>query len=82
MKVIKITSPGCSSCIFINKILEEIQELEIVSYDYYEDNEIVKELNIGRVLPVLIFINNGKEVARLSGEHTKKEILEIVNGAV
>ncbi len=78
MKVIKITSLGCTSCVFMNKILSDIPELEIVSYDYYDDNEIVKDFNIGRILPVLIFIDNDKEIARLAGEHSKKEVLEIL----
>ena len=80
MKIIKITSLGCVSCIFMNKILEDIPNLDIISYDYYDDYEIVQELNIGKILPVLIFMDGEKEINRLAGEHSKKEVLEIING--
>lgn len=80
MKVIKITMPGCVSCIFMDKILEQIDNIEVVSYDYYDDNEAIEIYNVGRIMPVLIFEEDDKEIGRLSGEHSKKEVLDIING--
>lgn len=82
MKIIKITTPGCSSCVFMTKILESIENIEVVSYDYYDDYEMVQDLNLGRIMPVLIFIDNDIEIKRLVGEHSKKEVLEIINGDI
>ena len=80
MKVIKITMPGCVSCIFMDKILEQIDGIEVISYDYYDDNEAIEMYNVGRTMPVLIFEKDDKEIGRLSGEHSKKEVLDIING--
>ena len=81
MKVIKIGMPGCVSCIFMGKILDEIENIEVISYDYYDDNEAISIYEVGRIMPVLIFMEDDVEVARLSGEHSKKEVLDIINGA-
>lgn len=78
MKIIKITTPGCVSCVFMSKILDEIEDIEVVSYDYYDDNDMINIYNVGRIMPVLIFMKDDIEVARLSGEHSKKEILNIL----
>lgn len=78
MKVIKITTPGCVSCVFMSKILDEIENIEVISYDYYDDNEMISIYNVGRIMPVLIFMKDDVEIGRLSGEHSKKEILDII----
>lgn len=78
MEIIKISSLGCPSCIIMNGILDEIEDIKITNLDYDFDSEEVSKWNAGKVLPVLIFIDNGKEVKRLVGEHSKEEILEIV----
>lgn len=75
MKIIKITSLGCMSCLIMNERLKEINEkynLEVINYDY--DFDDVEDFNVGTVLPVIIFLKNNKEVARLVGEHSQKEI--------
>ena len=51
-------------------------EIEYVGYDYDMDTEKVQEYNVGSLLPVLVFIKDGKEVGRLTGEKTKKEIIK------
>lgn len=80
MKIIKIGALWCPGCLLINNSINKIKEeygLEIVEYDYDFDME-VEEYYVGSVLPVLIFIKDKKEVSRLTGERSYKEIKEEV----
>ena len=83
MKILKFSAIWCPSCIImnntINKIIKNNSNLEIINYDYDMDEEEVKKYNIGDILPVLIFIDNdGKELTRLIGEKSEKEINRII----
>ncbi len=82
MKIIKINAIWCSACISMHKIWKEIEskypEIEIISYDYDMDEDIVKEYNIGDILPVTIFFKNNKEISRLNGERKLEEIEDII----
>lgn len=75
MKIIKISSMGCSSCIIINNVLEKILEnykvfVKEVDYDFDD-----YDYEVGNILPVLIFEdNNGNELSRLVGESSYEEI--------
>ena len=40
------------------------------------DDEIVEKYNVGDILPVVIVEKDNKEIKRIIGEKTKKEILE------
>lgn len=77
MKIIKISAVWCSGCLAMKKTWKEIKEkfpnIEITEYDYDLDNDKIKELNIGEILPVTIFINQKEE--RLIGEQTKDQII-------
>ena len=75
MKIIKVSAIWCSSCIIMKSRFNEIikdKDIEVVSLDY--DTDDIDEYNVGDILPVFIKIKYGKEVDRLVGEHTKKEI--------
>ncbi len=81
MKILKFNAIWCSGCLVMKKIMKEIEELypniKIESYDYDMDEEIVKEWNIGEIIPALVFIDeNNNEIGRLIGEKTKKEIIK------
>ncbi len=79
MKIIKITSLGCPSCIIMNGILDEVSKdykIDVLEYDY--DFDDIEKYNVGKTLPVLIFINDDKEIARLIGEQSKEKIIEII----
>lgn len=81
MKILKFNAIWCSGCLVMKKIMKEIEELypniEIESYDYDMDQEQVEKWNIGEIIPVLIFVDeNNKEISRLIGEKTKKEIIK------
>ena len=38
----------------------------------------IEEYNVGKILPVFIFVKNGKEISRLCGEHKKEEFTKII----
>ena len=65
MKIVKINSLGCPSCIIMNKVINKIKEeydVEIEEYDYDFDEEEIVKFNVGKILPVFIFFKDGKEV--------------------
>lgn len=81
MKIVKINSLGCPSCIIMNKIFNKIKEeydIETIELDYDFDEEEVKKYNVGKILPVFIFFKDDKEVGRLNGEHKKEEFDKII----
>lgn len=80
MKILKFGAVWCPACLIMNKTLKKINsDIEIISYDYDIDSEKVEEYNIGKVLPVLVFVDdNNKEINRLIGEQTKEKIEDVI----
>lgn len=82
LKIIKIGALWCPACLITNnslkKIKEEYQDIEVIDLDYDYDEEEVSKYNVGNILPELIFIENDKEVNRLIGEKSYKEIKEVI----
>ena len=84
MKVLKFGAVWCPGCIIMRPRWKEIEEenlwLNTEYYDYDEKEEIAKKWNVTSILPVFIFLdNNNKEVLRLNGEQSKKNLLELIN---
>lgn len=76
MKIIRIGSVWCSSCIIMKSRFNEVIKekginVDIESLDY--DMDDVSKYNVSDILPVYIKFDNNKEI-RLIGEHTKGEI--------
>lgn len=81
MKIIKIGALWCPACLITNNALDKIHEkynIEIQSLDYDFDENEVKKYNVGETLPELIFIKDNREVKRLIGEKSFKEIEEVL----
>ena len=57
--------------------MEKYPNIKVTNLDYDFDDEALK-YNVGNTLPVLIFMKDDKEITRLIGEKTEKEIEEIV----
>lgn len=81
MKILKFNAIWCSGCIVMKKIMKEIEEeypnIEIESYDYDMDEDMVKKYNIGEIIPVLVFLDkNNNEIGRLIGEKRKSDIIK------
>ena len=83
MKLIKFSALWCPSCLImngrVNKIVGEYN-LEYIEYDYDIDESKVKEYKVGDILPVIIIENNGKEVIRIIGEKSEKELKRLLEG--
>lgn len=81
MKVVKITALWCSACLIMNKRWDEVlkeKEIETISLDLDMDEEEVANYQVGDVLPVFIFYKGDKEVKRIVGEKTTREMLAII----
>ena len=81
MKIVKITSLGCPSCIIMNKVFNQIKNdytFELEEYDY--DFDDIEKFNAGNIMPVFIFYKDGQEIGRLKGEHKKEEFVKILEG--
>lgn len=79
MKVVKISSLGCPSCIVMNKVFNTLKEkysFEVEEYDY--DFDDIEKYNVGKILPVFIFYKNDVEINRLCGEHKVEEFIKIL----
>lgn len=79
MKLVRISSTWCTSCILTKKDWDEIKEnYEYEELDYDMDEEKVKKYNVGNILPVIIVLKDNKEVGRIVGEKKKQQILEVL----
>ena len=80
MKIIKINAMWCPGCLISKSIWNEIEtnypNHEYVSLDYDLDEEEVEKYNVGDILPVVIIEKDNKEMKRIIGEKSKKEILD------
>ena len=66
MKEITIISAiWCPSCLILNKHIKNLKKeypnINIKKLDYDFDEEEVKKLNVGKILPVIITNKNGEE---------------------
>ena len=81
MKVVKITSLGCPSCIVMTKVCKEFQDkydfvLEEYTYDHNVDF-IESHFDINHRIPTFIFYQDNEEVGRLVGERKLEEFVKI-----
>ena len=66
--IIRISAMWCSSCIIMKSRFNDViknYDIKVIDYDYDFDSEKIKEYNIGDILPVMIKLENNKEVKRL-----------------
>ncbi len=72
----------CMPCKMLSPILEEVAEevedviIVKVDIDDFEQEAMMDGI---RSVPTLIFYKEGKEVKRVSGVHSKEEIIEYLN---
>ncbi|MFO7968609.1 MAG: thioredoxin family protein [Candidatus Izemoplasmatales bacterium] len=83
MKIIRVSAIWCMSCLVMrnryDKIFKEYNIDEVKDLDFDEDHKEVKELNIGKILPVVIIYKDNQEITRIIGEKSKKKLKEIFN---
>ena len=60
MKIIKIGAIWCPACLAMRKVWKKIEndyKLDTLEYDYDIDNDKIGEYNVGKILPVYIFLD-------------------------
>lgn len=85
MKLIKVSAIWCPACLVMNNRLNKIlkdYDIEVIEYDYDIDEEEVKKLEVGKLLPVLIFNKDDKEIKRLIGEISEKELIKEISDII
>lgn len=78
MRVVKINAIWCSGCLVMNKIWKNIlkkYEIETIELDFDMDEDEVSKYNVGDILPVFIFFDGDRELCRVIGEVSEKEML-------
>ena len=84
MQIIKISAMWCPSCLIMNDLINNLidtSKYKLVSYDFDLDQDVISKFNVGTILPVLIKLDSdGNEINRIVGEHTKKEIIDFIEG--
>lgn len=82
MKIKRISAIWCPSCLIMQsrwkKIEEKYPNIFFEDYDYDENEEVCKSLEVGKKLPVCIFYKDDREVDRMIGEKSEKEMIEKV----
>ena len=84
MKVIKIGAIWCPGCLVMKKVWKNIMssypELDVAEYDLDMDKDEANKYNPGKVLPIVIFLDdNGLELERIIGEAKEEELVERIN---
>jgi thiol-disulfide isomerase/thioredoxin len=82
MKIMDFGALWCPGCLIMRPRLEEIKKLypnvEIIEYDYDENEDLVNTWQVGNILPVFVFITNDKEIKRLKGEISVKDFIKAI----
>lgn len=82
MKIIKIGAIWCPGCLIMKKVWNNILKdynLNIIELDYDMDNVDVNKYNVGKILPVTIFMDdNDNELERLVGEQKESKLIELI----
>lgn len=79
-KMIRFTASWCGPCKMLAKNLESIKtDLPITVIDIDEDTQLASEYNI-RGVPTLVMLEDQKEVKRMVGVKSLKELDGWING--
>lgn len=83
MKVLKFGAVWCPGCLVMKPRWREIEAenpwLETRYYEYDDSQEMVNKWNVGKTLPVFIFLTKDEiEITRLVGEPSKSDLLKII----
>jgi len=85
MKILNFGAAWCPACIImrhrLEKIKKELSWLDIEDCDYDQDKEIVEKYNIGKDIPIFVFLDkDGKEFERMKGEIDRKDLIKFLEG--
>ncbi|MBR7042004.1 MAG: thioredoxin family protein [Bacilli bacterium] len=83
MKIIKIGAVWCPGCLVMKKVWKNIcndYDLDITELDLDMDTLEANEYNPGKVLPIVIFLDdNGNELERLVGEQSEDNLRGVID---
>ena len=83
MKIIKIGAIWCPGCLVMKKVWKNIMNdypnLDVTDLDYDMNSDEVSKYNPGKVLPIVIFLDNNNELERLIGEQTEDNLRRIID---
>jgi len=79
--VIDFFSKRCLACKNVNMIIEKLEkeydDITFLKVDVHEKRDLAKRFGV-IALPVLVFLKDGREVERLKGARSEKEIREFI----
>ena len=79
MKILKFYTPTCMPCKMVGKMLDSLENVEVIPIDATEELAKVDEYEVCNT-PTLVFLNEeNKEVGRISGMTTLAKIQEVLN---
>lgn len=85
-KVVYISAIWCPSCLIMRSryqvLFDQIGESHITYLDYDEDQKAIEPFHIGTILPVLIVFDEEKEIFRVNGERSKKEVIKLLESGI
>jgi len=77
-KVLYFSASWCAPCRVVGKHVDkleaEFKEVEFEKIDVDEQPELALERSV-RAVPTLVHLQDGQEVARVSGAHSKKDLI-------
>lgn len=85
MKVIRVSAIWCPACLIMRPIMDSIlsnYDFEQIEYDYDLDEDEIKKYNVGKILPVFIFMDGDNEVTRIIGEKKLQEVEKLLKDVI
>ena len=89
MKLLKIGAIWCGGCLIMNNVIQKCLKNYTIDYEELDldmDEEEVKKLNVGNILPEFIFLDsNDSEIKRIIGEKTQDELekeIEVIKNEI
>ena len=80
MKIVKINSIACPSCIIMNNRFNELKDKYNFSYEEIDYDFDEYDYEVGKTIPVFIFLDDaGNELSRLVGEVSRERFEEEIN---
>lgn len=78
--LLDFSATWCAPCHMLGQELEELdnEKFDIIKIDIDDYEKLAQQYGI-MVVPTMIVMVNGKEVKKVTGYHTKNQILEFMN---
>jgi len=83
-QIVLITAVWCPSCLIMRPRYQDYVKRhpgwQFTEIDFDESPNIVKQYGVGKTLPAAIVVSEGKELARVVGEQSVKELEKNLDG--